>query len=139
MRRGNPFRRMRPLDALSVGEAFAKPGADTREWVSFGTVSTDDEPVVFSEEDGQPYVKVTLHPSLRPVLCRVGMEVAGDGEGEYTPFLSGDEVLVVMPGGREDGGATVINPCRCRSSPTSASASAGTSSGAHPFRPGRPV
>jgi hypothetical protein len=108
VRRGNPFRKLRPLDALSVGEAFAKPGADTREWVSFGTVSTDPEPVIFSEEDGQPYVRVTLHPSLRPVLCRVGMEVAGDGEGEYTPFQSGDEVLVVLPGGREDAGATVI-------------------------------
>jgi hypothetical protein len=99
---------MRPLDALTLSEGLARPGADTREWISFGTVSTDAEPVIFSEEDGQPYVKVTLHPSLRPVLCRVGMEVAGDGEGEYTPYLQGDEVLVALPGGREDGGATII-------------------------------
>lgn len=97
------------LDNRTLGEGFSFPGIDPREWVSFGVVDGGDEesPVVFDEEDGQPYVLVTLEPSKRPAMCRVGMEVTGNGEGEWTPFLNGDEVLVVMPEGREDNAVIV--------------------------------
>jgi len=92
------------IDSRTMSEAFSGPDIDTRSWVSFGIVDGGDEdsPVIFNKEDGQPYVLVTLEPSKHPAMCRVGMEVTGNGEGEWAPFLNGDEVLVVMPEGRED-------------------------------------
>ena len=117
MRKGNLFRRVPPLDAATAGVAYERPGNDTREWISFGTVATDTDggdAVIFHEADGQVYVRVTLHPSLRPAMCRVGAQVAGNGEADYTPFVPGDEVLVALPQGREDAGATII--CRLNNS-----------------------
>ncbi len=76
-----------------------------------GTVSAQDgKSVIFREDLGQPLVYVTLHPSEVPVMCRVGAAVAGNGEGEWHPFVEGDEVVVVIPEGYEDSGCVVI--CR---------------------------
>lgn len=99
--------RKRPIDQRSTAEAFSFPGIDPRQWISFGTVDTED-PVVFDEETGQPLVSVTLKPSEVQVVCRVGMGVAGNGEGEWAPFLPGDEVLVALPEGDERAGVTII-------------------------------
>jgi hypothetical protein len=65
--------------------------------LSFGTVE-DEEPVEFDPERG-PLVNVALQPSRVPVRCRVLMRVAGNGEGDYHPFVPGDEVLVALPQG----------------------------------------
>lgn len=97
------------LDLRSLAEALSFPGIDPRTWISVGTVSTDtDNPVEFDVDHGQPFVQVTLHPSLTPVLCRVGGQVAGNGEGEWHPFVKGDEVLVACPEGFEDAGAVIF-------------------------------
>ncbi len=103
----------RPIDTRTFAEAFSGPGIDTRTWVSFGIVNGGDagDPVSFDREDGQPYVYVTLEPSKVAVTCRVGMEIAGNGEGEWTPFINGDEVLVVMPDGREDNCVIIKRLC----------------------------
>jgi hypothetical protein len=99
---------VRHFDGTTAAEAFRGPGGDTRQWVSFGLVDPDTDQqrsVEFTPEYG-PLVSVTLQPSGVPCRCRVAHEVAGNGEGEWFPFLAGDEVLVVLPEG--DDGTAVI-------------------------------
>lgn len=98
------------FDQVTAAEAFARPGIDPRQWVSMGVVvgGEDDEPVLFDEDEGQVFVQVQLEPSKLPALCRIAGSVAGAGEGEYHPFVEGDEVVVLLPGGREDNGAIII-------------------------------
>ena len=84
--------------------------SDNKQWISYAIVTTDPEvqPVEFSREDGQVYVNVTLEPSKTPARCRIGGSIAGAGEGEYFPFIAGDELLVAIPQGREDAGCVII-------------------------------
>jgi hypothetical protein len=95
---------------LSMGDTVREHAHD-KQWVSVALViDTPEQPAVeFDREDGQVYVNVVLQPSLSPVRARIGSSVAGAGEGEYFPFLGGDEVLVVLPEGREDGGAIITH------------------------------
>ncbi len=97
--------RTRPIDVAALAEAMRAPGNDPRQWVSFGLVS--DEPIDFDPDHG-PLVPCILKPSEVEVQCRVSMQVGGNGEGEYYPFVEGDEVLVVVPGGNERGGCVII-------------------------------
>lgn len=97
--------RPRPIDLTALAESMAGPGRDTRQWVSFGLVT--EEPVDFDPDHG-PLVPVNLVPSEVEVLCRVAMQVGGNGEGEYYPFVEGDEVLVLVPGGNERGGCVIV-------------------------------
>jgi hypothetical protein len=48
-----------------------------------------------------PLVLVKLLASGHIVPCRVGMATGGDGEGEWHPFVAGEEVLVAIPDGDE--------------------------------------
>lgn len=89
----------------ALAEAMQRPGNDTRQWVSFGLV--DEVPVDFDKDHG-PLVSVILKPSEIEVQCRVSMQVGGNGEGEYYPFVEGDEVIVAVPGGNERGGCVII-------------------------------
>lgn len=75
-----------------------------------GIVTSDDAGniVQFREDLGQPLVSVLLQPSQSPVYARVGMQVAGNGEGEWHPFVLGDEVLVALPEGYEDSGCVIL-------------------------------
>jgi len=105
-----PHRIARAFDQRTAAEAFAAPGMDTRSWVSIGIVSADtpEEVVDFDESAGQPFVRVLLEPSKVPVYARVSNSLAGNGEGEWNPFIQGDEVLVVFPQGYEDAGAVIV-------------------------------
>ncbi len=91
-------------------------GSDERTWFSYGLVVNDQDGncVIFSKEDGQVYVNLQLEPSKRLVLARVGGQIAGAGEGEYVPFVPGDEVGVALPMGREDAGPVIL--CRLNNS-----------------------
>lgn len=89
----------------ALADAMARPGNDPRQWVSFGLV--DEVPVDFDPDHG-PLVSVILKPSEIEVQCRVSMQVGGNGEGEYYPFVEGDEVIVAVPGGNERGGCVII-------------------------------
>jgi hypothetical protein len=93
-------------NSSTMGEAFAKPGMDTRDWLSYGTVS-DDTPVTMDPDMG-PLVGVVLQPSKIEVRSRVLMQSAGKGEGEYIPFVSGDEVLVAIPEGHPWSGTVIL-------------------------------
>jgi hypothetical protein len=68
----------------------------------------NEDIVIFDEEAGQVYVKVILHPTEIPVYCRVAGQSGGKGEGEWNPFVQGDEVLVIIPQGHERGGCAII-------------------------------
>lgn len=103
------------FDAATIAEAIARPGIDPREWISYGTVlpqqTVDAETidsVEFDDEGMGPLVNVKLHPSGTEVVCRVGGRVAGSGEGEYVPFIEGDEVLVAIPMGDVKAGCVII-------------------------------
>lgn len=101
---------MRPLDSATAAAGMARPGMDPRQWVSYGLVhATDPKDVVqFDAEYGQPLVSVTLQPSGHAVTCRVATSIAGNGEGEYHPFLKGDEVIVVLPQGLESASPVIV-------------------------------
>lgn len=98
------------IDWQSIAGAMQAPENDTRQWVSIGIVQADDagQVVQFREDLGQPLVSVTLQPTLARVYCRVSSQVAGNGEGEWHPFVQGDEVVVVVPQGYEDAGCVII-------------------------------
>lgn len=95
------------LDPLSTTEQA--PGNDTRQWVSYAIVDNSTEEIKNVEfTDMGPLVNVTLQPSGVPIRCRVGMDIGGKGEGEYCPFMDGDEVLVAIVEGDERAGGVII-------------------------------
>lgn len=101
----------KPLDQSTAAQAFRQPGIDPRQWISMGLVTAGgegDEIVVFDEEEGQVLVRVLLEPTKIPVFARVGASMAGNGEGEYFPFVEGDEVLVAIPEGDERSGCVIV-------------------------------
>jgi len=100
------------FNLTDVGDGLAKPGMDTRQWVSYGiveamTAGQGEQVIDFTPELG-PLVQVTLQPSGISLSCRVGCRIAGNNESEYYPFVAGDEVLVVIPEGDERSGAVII-------------------------------
>lgn len=99
-------RMRRSVDQRSMAEGFSYPGIDPRQWLSYATVDTEN-PVVFDAEYG-PLIACTLQPSKVQVTCRVAMQIAGNGEGEYSPFIAGDEVLVAIPEGNERSDCAII-------------------------------
>lgn len=86
--------------------------ADTRQWISIGSVCPEQDGThsVEFDDDLGPIVDVKLHPSAAHVRCRVGSWCSGNGEGSYFPFVEGDEVLVSIPQGDERSGPVVV--CR---------------------------
>lgn len=85
-------------------------GLPSKEWVSIATVD-DSLPIEFDPELG-PLVRVTTQPNQTPLICRVGMRVAGRGEGEFFPFVAGDEVLVaILQGNARAGGVILARLC----------------------------
>jgi hypothetical protein len=104
-----------PFDRTTVRAALAGPGMDTRAWVGFGLVAaeTDQQKSVYFQDDNGgalpfPVVLVQLMPSRQTVPCRVASSIAGTGEGEWTPFVAGDEVIVAIVDGDERSGCTII-------------------------------
>ncbi len=97
----------------SAAAAFAGPGMDTRQWISNATVDPGEESVIFVDDKGNPspigpIVVCTLQPSGITVPCRVASWCAGNQEGEWFPFMAGDEVIVAIPEGDERAGCTII-------------------------------
>ena len=104
------------LDIAALRDLMRGPGMDTRQWISYGIVDADNpeaRSVRFNDDGGTPLpegvlVAVTLMPSGISVTCRVSSQNAGSGEGEYSPFGPGDEVLVAIPEGNERAGCAII-------------------------------
>ena len=89
------------LDLDEMSRALERPGIDPRIWVSYGIVNReqDDQKSVEFSADFGPLVWVILQPHNQLVCCRVASGVAGNGEGEWHPFMEADEVLVAIPEG----------------------------------------
>lgn len=98
------------FDYASQREGAAGPGADTRQWVSNGTVNvaTPTAPAVDFTPVSGPLVSVRLHPSDIDVRCRVASFVSRIGETEWHPFAGGDEVVVLLPMGNERSNPIII-------------------------------
>ncbi len=100
----------------AIRELASGPGTDTRQWTSYGIVEPDtagQHSVRFNDENGSPLahgvlVDVKLQPSGITVPCRVMSQCAGNGEGEWHPFVPGDEVMVLIPEGDERAGCAII-------------------------------
>lgn len=82
------------LNAEHVREIAGEPPR----FLSLGTVE-DEAPFTYDAELKYPLVNVALQPSRISVRCRVLMRAGGKGEGDWYPFVAGDEVLVAMPSG----------------------------------------
>jgi hypothetical protein len=103
-------------DIATMADLFSRPGADTRQWVSYGLVDAESEggrSVRFDDDEGEPLpygvlVDVTLQPSGISVPCRVLSTAGGSGEGAFSPFGPGDEVLVAIPDGDERAGCVIL-------------------------------
>jgi len=92
-------RKSSTIDIGRLSRAVARPGIDTRTWVSLAVVTA----VVVDPSEGV-FADVLLMPSGVKTTCRVAQEYAGDGFGLYTPVLVDDEVLVEAPSGNPDNG-----------------------------------
>jgi hypothetical protein len=83
---------------------------DPRQWISYALVeqeSAGNRSTTFDSEAG-PLVNVRLVPSGIRMRARVASPSAGNGEGEYVPFIGGDECIVAIPGGNERGGCVIL-------------------------------
>lgn len=100
--------------SADIRDLVAGPGTDTRAWCSYATVDagTEDAPSVrYRDQNGHviaPLVSCTLQPSGVSVVARVGAGVAGITEGEWTPIMDGDELLVLVPEGDERAGPVIV-------------------------------
>lgn len=100
------------IDTNRLGRALARPGMDTRTWVSLAVVTA----VVIDPDEGV-FADVLLMPSNVKTTCRVAQEYAGDGFGLYTPVLVDDEVLVEAPSGDPDNGLILTRRLYSKSDP----------------------
>lgn len=99
------------VDAGRLGEMLARPGMDTRVWVSLATVVETD-----ISTDGA-FADVTLLPSGDKETVRIGMEYAGNGFGRNSPIKADDEVVVLFPGGDPDAGGVIVARLHNKSDP----------------------
>ena len=91
------------VDTGRLGEAVARPGMDTRVWISLAIV-TD-----FHVDPAEGvFVDVTLMPSGLPDTARVGACYAGAGFGVFAELKVDDEVLVAAPSGDPAAGLVVL-------------------------------
>lgn len=93
--------RRRP-DYRRVGDAVSFPGIDPRTWVSLARVDTDEDAIVWDEEEGW-LVDVTFVggelDGEGPVVATMGSLAQGNGQGRYLPPRAGGLVLVSVPNG----------------------------------------
>jgi hypothetical protein len=102
------------IDVSRLAAAVRGPGIDSRTWVSLAIVNA-----VKMDSDEGVFVDVTLMPSRRPEVARVGQEYAGPGFGLHTPLQVDDEVLVTAPDGDPDNGLVVTRRLHSASDPPS--------------------
>lgn len=104
------------IDLATIADGLSRPGSDTRSWTTIGLVEPETDQAkstVFSDQSGNPIpygalVLVKLQPGGNVIPCRVAGSCAGNGEGEWHPFVGGDEVVVLVPDGDEKNGGVII-------------------------------
>lgn len=95
------------IDVQRLGQAIARPGLDTRLWVSLA-VALDES---FMDPNHGPFVDVYLMPSQQEVTARIPAAYAGNGFGTSEGTIhKDDELLVIAPSGDPNEGCVVT--CR---------------------------
>lgn len=100
------------VDTSRLGKALARPGMDTRTWVSLAIIKS-----VHVDAAEGVFCDVLLMPARRQVTARLGTGYAGNGFGFYTPVTVDDEVLVEAPNGDPDQGLVVTQRLHSASDP----------------------
>lgn len=100
------------LDTTRLGAALARPGMDTRTWVSLAIVKA----ITIDPTEGV-FVDVICYPNKNPGTARLGCVYAGNGFGLYAPVMVDDEVLVEAPNGNPDQGLVVTQRLHSPSDP----------------------
>jgi hypothetical protein len=90
-------------DLQRGGEAFARPGMDTRIWASLAHVTK-----IKVDPNGGVLADVKLLPCGTAETARVGSSMASQGSGLYLPIEVDDDVLVVAPDGCPDAGLVIV-------------------------------
>jgi hypothetical protein len=90
-------------DVQRVGQALARPGMDTRNWVQLAIVKEIDV-----DPDHGVFATVTTMPDGLEQQARLGVIYAGDGFGVYAPLRVDDEVLCAVPEGDPDHGLVIV-------------------------------
>lgn len=99
------------MDTQRLGASVARPGMDTRTWVSLAFAMNDS--VV--NDGSQPgtgfgmFVDVQLVPTGEQFTARIGAEYAGNGFGLYKPVHANDNLVVVIPSGDPAHGCVVVS------------------------------
>ncbi len=96
------------IDAAALRDLLRGPGIDSRTWIAIGICRAPAGAELVDFSEGFPLVSVTLQPSDVAVRCRVSSAVAGNGEGEWHPFVDKDEVVVAIPSGNERAAPVII-------------------------------
>lgn len=102
------------IDFNRLGAALARPGADTRYWLSLGVVATVGDAGRINDTDANAVIvgpegvecDVVLLPSKDPIQCRVPS--GGPISTDDWPLNPGDEVLVAIPEGLPGAGGVVV-------------------------------
>lgn len=100
------------LDTARLGQALARPGMDTRTWVSLAFVTK-----ITIDADEGVFVDVVLMPGRQQATARLGTEYAGNGFGIYAPLEVDDEVLIEAPNGDADQGLIITRRLHSASDP----------------------
>jgi hypothetical protein len=100
----NRTRVSRGVDTQRIGAALARPGMDTRTWVSLAIAAGDS---AVDPADGV-FVDVVLHPTGETFTARVPAVYSGNGWGIYAPVYKDDELVVAVPSGDAAHGCVVM-------------------------------
>lgn len=94
----------RKMDTSRLGQSMARPGMDTRTWVSLAVALGES---VVDPKTGV-YVDVQLIPTGEKYTARLGAIYAGNSFGLYAIIHQGDELLIAAPGGDPAEGLVVV-------------------------------
>jgi hypothetical protein len=92
------------MDVGRLGASLARPGIDTRSWVTLA-IALDESQV---DEKHGVFVDVMFMPTGEKYTARVPSSYAGNGFGFYARIHKDDEVAVVIPRGNPAEGCIVI-------------------------------
>jgi len=92
------------MDMSGLSAGLARPGIDTRTWISMAVAMGDS---VVDPTNGV-FVDVMLLPTQEEYTARVAAAYAGKSFGLYAKVNSGDELLVAVPSGDAGAGCVVI-------------------------------
>jgi len=96
-------RRMR-LDAGKLSALAARPGVDTRVWLTLAVVTE----LGFDPGEGL-FADVRFVPGGEEETAYFGTTYAGNGWGEHSPLAKDDLILVAVPGGDPALGCIIIS------------------------------